>query len=190
MMPCKSISRGKFLLGLPFLLVAAVAFGQQLKFPRESIQFTLDRQHFTVSGYYYFCGSAGTFPIMYPFPNGSKVVDSAVVKDCISLADVPFKTMSDGLVFSLNRPSTDTTVLQIYYREKLAGHKATYILTTTRAWGRSLEHATYSLLVAPGVKVTSLSVTPDSKMDTGLGTLYFFTRRDFMPTTDFVVEFE
>ena len=186
----KKQSSGKSLLVLPLLFLAHSLLGQGLTFPRESINFRLDRQHFSVSGYYYFAGATGRFPVLYPFPNGSNVVDSATVTDSKELRSIAYTMQDNGLVFGLNRPSADTSVIQIYYREKLAGNKATYILTTTRAWGRALEQASYSLLVAPGIKVTSLSLKPDSEMDTPQGRLYFFIRKDFMPAGDFVVEFE
>lgn len=186
----KKQSSGKYFSVLPLLFLACSLMGQGLTFPRESICFRLDRQHFSVSGYYYFAGAAGLFPVLYPFPNGSGVVDSATVTDSKELRPLPYTMQDNGLVFGLNRPTADTSVIQIYYREKVTGGKATYILTTTRAWGRALEWASYSLLVAPGIKVTSLSLKPDSEMDTPLGRLYFFKRADFMPAGDFVVEYE
>jgi hypothetical protein len=177
---------------LLFLCSVTVVNAQQLQFPREAINFTIDSVHFTVDGYYYFKNPTAqeqATSISYPFPNGSKVVDSAWVFDCTKLYNIPFSKGKNDISFKLFVQAKDSTVFRIGYREKHDGKTAHYILTTTKLWNRPLLEASYSLCVPAYITITNFSYKPDTALKQGSNTIYLFRKKDFMPTTDFVFTF-
>jgi len=176
------------------LLIFSVALlqAQQLEFPHEAINFTIDSTFFTVDGFYFFKNSSNTTvsrTISYPFPNGSSVVDSSWVYDCSKLICIPFIKRNNDLHFSVTALPNNTPVVRIGYRERHDGKTAHYILTTTKYWNHPLLEASYSLTVPAYIAIISFSYTPDTTFKQGNNTLYLFHKKNFMPDKDFIVRF-
>jgi hypothetical protein len=179
-------------LSLLLLFVVAFAHAQQIQFPREAINFSIDSVYFTIDGYYTFKNSSDktlSIPISYPFPNGSSVVDSSWVYDCINLRSIPFITGKNDIRYNVQILAADSSVVHIGYREKHNGKIAHYILTTTKYWNRPLLEASYSLFVPHYITVTDFSYLPDKTIKQPNGTLYLLKKNNFMPTQDFIVSF-
>lgn len=79
---------------------------------------------------------------------------------------------------------------KIFYRQRLYGNKAEYILTTAEYWGKPLQVANFQLEIPAHVKIDSLSYEPDS-VDVGQDiSRYFWQKSNFMPNKNFIILFD
>ena len=81
--------------------------------------------------------------------------------------------------FSVYFPAQSNVIIRLFYEQATPRGKGTYILTTTKPWGRPLEKAAYRLL-PEGVRITGSNyiLTPDPYG------AYRWTREQFMPLAD------
>jgi hypothetical protein len=74
-----------------------------------------------------------------------------------------------------------------YYRQSLKTNSATYIVTTTRKWGRPIDLAQFRLKVPANFKDVRLTFKADSVAPSDSVVTYFFTRKKFYPDRDVTV---
>lgn len=156
-----------------------------LEFVRESIDFSIDSQRFSINGIYHFAnGSEHTIhrTILFPF---AKNTDSVAVKRVFNLTNmehIDFKEVENGIVFKLSVPPMDTVKVNIAYSQKTVKEN-TYILESTQTWGKPLQRADYSLTFDHSVQIDSIYPPPDG-MDNHV---YFWKKRDFYPHENYRV---
>jgi hypothetical protein len=150
--------------------------------------------NFYVSGTYYHKGNSNTnYLLMYPFPVGSVYgkPDSIFIFNLTDNNKIEFEKKSEGLlVFKIEFQSVNEIALQISYKQELLGHRAEYILETTRSWREPLFKADYQLIIPDSLKISRFSILPDDSHKTGNEIIYYWTRTNYMPLENMVFEFE
>ena len=159
----------------------------QVSFFEEYIDFSIDKQHFTINGIYSFCNYSDreiNQPILFPFADDVLEIDSIRVVNLKTSSNVAFTKSGKYISFVLKIMPKDTVDLNIYYRQKTVSSNK-YIITSTKAWGKPLEKAFYSLTVDKGINIKSFSYQPDSFKKKKR--IYFWKKDNFMPDEDFIV---
>ncbi|HOW24253.1 MAG TPA: hypothetical protein PK711_01165 [Bacteroidales bacterium] len=167
---------------------------QSLEFFEESLLFKISGGFFTVDGQYYFrnTGQSDIHQILfYPFPAD----DHPVSTDSVSVTETPVTEeqllvhrSEKGFSFLVQLKAGEEKAYHIHYRQKVRNH-ATYILTSTRHWGKPLEKAFYQLTVPLDIQIIRLSYPPDYQENNLNERIYYWFRQDFMPDRDFEIEF-
>jgi len=174
------------------LLACIPGFSQQLSFYRESLNFELDSSRFYVSGMYFIRNNADkaiSTHLFYPYIYDTSVIDSISVYNCNTMQSLDVLEGKKGHRFNLAIPANDSAVLNIRYNHLHNHHSVTYILTSTRFWGRAFNEADYTLRVQKGIKPTQLFMSPDTLWSDNEYLYYYWKRFQFMPDKDFIVEF-
>lgn len=178
--------------GIFLTSVLSVCSQDKLKFDEEYLTFEISRNLFQVSGVYLFSANDSIeHLILYPFPV-ERVYGKAFdifVKDVKTGKSLPFSMAKDSSGIRFRTKVSGSSQLQIGYSQVLKSNRAKYILTTTQNWGRPLKFADYKLVVDSGIVITSFSMEPQQKIIQGGKTVYFWQKTDFMPTSDFEVQF-
>jgi len=180
---------------LLFLIGSAVR-GQDLSFFQEDITFTLDKNYFSVDGYYWFANQSNKIcesMIYYPFGISSEreKVDSVEVYN-ISQNAIPkiINRSKNGITFLLSIAGMDTAVYHIKYIQTIAGDSVKYILTSTQKWNKALDNAEYKLMVDTRIKLTGFSYEPDKVYNIEGKKIYLWKRSNFMPASDMLFHFK
>lgn len=167
-----------------------------LEFIREDISFTINDSFFYVDGIYYICNVTDK-PVnnilYYPFPVDSLygIVESVLIYNLTDTIPVKIiKRKENGFSFKVSLEPFRIGKYRIYYRQKLDGNKAEYILTTTKYWGKPLQTANFQLEIPNHIKIDSLSFEPDSIYVNQDINKYFWQMTDFMPDKNFIIIFD
>ena len=158
-----------------------------VSFFEEHIDFNLDSTYFSINGIYSFYNSSNETvnkKILYPFAVQVNMIDSIKVIDLNGLAILKYSFIDNAISFNITIPPKDTVDLNIFYRQK-SSNKNTYILTTTRAWGKPLDKAIYTLTTPKSLSIDSFSYKPDSNRVVDDKRLYFWQKYHFLPKLDF-----
>ncbi len=91
----------------------------------------------------------------------------------------------DDETFTLNFAPHETIAVSLYYEQEAHTPNARYILTTTKSWGLPLTKARY-LLKTEGVS----KIHSNYKMRQDDENNWHWERRDFMPESDWLIEWE
>lgn len=167
-----------------------------LEFIQEDISFSIQDSFFCVDGIYYICNVTNK-PVnnilFYPFPVDGLygIVDSVLIynlTDTIPLEII--KRKENGFSFKISLEPFRVGKYKIFYRQKLNGNKAEYILTTTKYWGKPLQIANFKLHIPNHIKIDSLSFEPDSIYVNQDINKYFWQMIDFMPDKNFIIIFD
>jgi hypothetical protein len=178
-----------------FLFIVLGLTGQtqnNITFEKEDITFEIKDRLFSVNGIYYFHSEArDTFVVMFPFPIDSiysrphnlrvgypdtgEAISYQAANDSSSIV---FQTIADR-----NRP------IQIEYQQTLKTKKASYILLSANTWQKALKQADYKLVADTNIIIKYLSLKPDKMIFLYGKNIYLWHKADFIPQTDFNVEF-
>jgi hypothetical protein len=178
-----------FILVLSFIL-AGQAKGGSLLFIKENIALSLlSSDTLQVKGNYFFStidSLTSRAPLFYPFP-----VDSFAafpyfidVRDSRTLKKMSFEKQEQGIAFSIDVKSGDTTEVSIMYNQTVANSRGRYILLTTGSWGRPLVDSRYSVSVPKTLTLSYMSYECDSVALSGKRLIYSFFKKQFMPDRD------
>lgn len=167
-----------------------------LEFIREDLSFTIQDSFFNVDGIYYICNVTDK-PVnnilYYPFPTDSLygIVDSVLIYNLTdSIPAEIIRRKENGVSFKVSLEPFRVGKYKIFYRQKLYGNKAEYILTTTKYWGKPLQKANFQLEIPNHIKIDSLSYEPDSiYVNKGISK-YFWQKNNFMPNKNFIILFD
>ncbi|HAN00676.1 MAG TPA: hypothetical protein DCQ26_18940 [Marinilabiliales bacterium] len=165
---------------------------QPLTFYRESLNFEIDSSHFYVSGMYFLRNpntKPGTTRILYPYVYETSQIETISVVNLLTMKKLDVLPVKKGHSFQLQVPGNDSVVLHIKYSHQHDGTRATYILTTTKFWHRPFDEADYTLRVKKGIVVEKLFLPPDTTWIDLDYIYYHWKRRNFMPESDFTIEF-
>jgi len=163
-----------------------------VEFVSESIRIDITDDRVTVTGSYTLRSSDSApvaFPLMYPFPIGSGLSypDTVTVVMAEDRLPIPFRENRERgmIMFSVKPGISDTFV--VTYTQKIDGTSARYILTSTKAWGKPLERAVFTVIVPSYFRDVELSYKPDNIRKGRDTVTYTLTRTDFMPDRDLVI---
>ncbi len=173
------------------LLTGMLQAHNAVNFFEEYIDFSIDQQHFSVNGMYSFCNNTEKpqmQPILFPFSEDVSKIDSIRIDNLSSSNKIPYRCLNKSLAFEFIIQPYDTVEIHIYYRQPISTVNR-YIITSTKAWGKSLEKAYYTLTANKEIErgIIDFSYAPDSiSNDNGIKT-YYWKKYDFMPERDFIV---
>jgi hypothetical protein len=168
-----------------FLLKIIPVFSQEISFYQEDITMEIEEGYFTVHGSYNFSSIADqTTHFLYPFPSGpiyGKVDSIHIFNTNKAIKVKPTKTTDRAVLFRIELERGQTTEVQVFYRQKLLGNRAEYILESTRSWGKPLKEASYQLIVPKTLQVEVFSYPPQDSILTDDKRIYFWHMSDFLP---------
>lgn len=160
-----------------------------VSFFEEHIDFTLNKQYFTINGVYSFRNNSDKSvnqPIIFPFADEVLNIDSIRVENLSASIKVPFKKKEKHIEFELKISSKDTVDINIFYRQKTSQIN-TYIISSTQSWGKPLEKAIYTLTADKKIKINSFSYLPNSVKQNKKIKTYFWRKENFMPKNEFTI---
>jgi len=176
------------------ILTSSFSFAQRADFFKEDITFRLDSTHIDVEGIYWFLNNNNKpvfSEIFYPFPvsSGSEI-DSIRLFNITAGQKTKYNLESDnGISFNLFIPPQDTVLFQIGYRQKLNVDSAVYILRSTQAWGKPLQHAEYKLITSAAFRIKDFSYQPQKVYNIENKKIYYWELKNFMPSKDMIFTF-
>ena len=164
------------------------------RFLAEVVRVVITRDRMTVTGRYDFAGGAPRewLPLLYPFPADTALGSPRAIAAQMVGADgaVPLRWSGDASGVNLGVPldSSGRGRLEVSYEQRLLGRRATYLLTTARAWGRPLDRASLEVVWPHDLGSPRFSL-PLRRFTASPGTTtYRFVAAPFQPETDLVVE--
>jgi len=177
-------------------LFPSFVFSQYLQFYREDITFEIKDGFFYACGIYHFCNNGDKEiqrVLFYPFP-----IDSLYGEvDTINATDLNAKSLNiivnkteKGFLFRVKLRPYGIGKYKISYRQRLLKNKAEYILLTTQKWGIPFESSAYRLVTPADMKVTSTSYIPDSVRQVNDKTIYYWSKKSFMPDKNMIFYFD
>lgn len=171
---------------LAFLALPMLATAQHtIEFIGEKIDFAIDRDRFSVNGIYVFVNKSESTvkqTILFPFSPAS---DSIILNRVFNLTyseNIDYQKVNNAVTFKTFAFSKDTIKVNISYAQKTAPENI-YILKSTRLWEKPLAWADYSLTVDASVQIDSFSLKPD----TMIYNAFYWSKKNFYPTDDFVI---
>ncbi len=184
--------RAPFLFSV-FIVLSANIFSQGLSFYKEIITMKIDRGYFHVTGIYYLRSDRKTSEVLvYPYPAGPLygAVDSVSIHNLTSDKPVtPLKTDKLNTIFNIDFSHAGDQEIQIYYRQRIAGNRAEYILKSTIGWKKPLDHASYQLIVPSGIRISSFSIIPQDSIATDREVVYLWNKYHYMPSENLIFEY-
>lgn len=167
-------------------------------FESEVIRIFIEPDSLRVEGLYNLRGAGERKQIVtlsYPYPE-DELLGAARTELLEARTDGPwiplsFSEKSDGrgALWQIPvSPDSEVTVRTVYRQQRLT-HYARYIVTTTRAWTRPLQHARFEIYLPPGVFPVEFSY--DFQPGQGkFGPCWVFEENNFWPDRDITVTWE
>jgi hypothetical protein len=148
-----------------------------------------------LDGTYYFENHgpvAAGWSIFYPLINTTELPFpvSVSVVDASNGDPLTFENSTTGVLFFLSVPPERTKKIRVRYHQQTPAGKFEYILTTTKAWGRPLERAEFSIVVPDSLELISCSPSFDRKEKNGQETIYHIRRDHFMPASNLMIQWK
>lgn len=173
-------------------MLVSAALGAALSFEAEELQFTLKPDTWEVDGLFYFANYTETSfsgPIFFPVPVDSlslapELITLEITEDSAGKCKLLSQSQA-GFSFYLEIPELHFCTLHLVYRQELKGNIATYIITSSRAWGQPLEYASYDLRVDPALQLIELPFPLQEYNDNS----YHWENLNFTPEKDFRILF-
>ena len=173
--------------------------GATIDFYKEDITLTVSDSMASVAGIYWFRNPTEMhvpYPVSFPFYVDSTslfpdsitayVKEDSLGKPLPAPVDIQIMKFKSQNSIGIRVPITakGTTVWHLDYSQKILANHARYILTSTAAWGRPLEDATYKFVVP--VSYDSVQVWPiaDTSYAQGDKKIYLCHKVNFMPKQD------
>ena len=168
---------------------------QQIDFYKEDLTFRISNDTFFVSGNYYLKSDSEInkqISLFYEVPTDSIYyypVNSTYFYNITTNEEIKnVKRTTSGMVFPIFQ-QVETTLF-VSYQQKLKSNTAKYILRTTRYWRKPFEEATYKLIIPNELEVSKFTYVPDKTEIIGDKKIYYWSKKDFMPSTDMEFEFK
>ena len=164
-----------------------------IDFYKEDIVLTVSDSEAVISGTYWFRNPTEMhipYPVSFPFyvdstslfPDGI----SAYIKNDSTITQIPFMKYKIAKSIGIRVPMTakGTTIWHLDYSQKILSPHARYILTSTAAWGKPLENATYKFIVPASFDSVRVWPNADTVYNQGDQKIYLCHKVNFMPKRD------
>lgn len=166
---------------------------QSVIFSSESLQFVLEDSICHMSGTYVFKNTSDqstTTKLLYPFylDEGFDYPFFYEVKAGEQDQPLQISTHPRGLSFWLEIEPNASKKIWVRYSQKAPNGNFTYILTSTQAWKRPLDHAAYEIKVPLGLELQDCSLAVDSTKSFPAFLLYRIERDNYLPSRDLKIK--
>jgi hypothetical protein len=168
-----------------FYVLYKLRWSKQAEFTGEEVTINLEPGLARVEGVYRFHNPRDeerTLTLSYPFADGEDFGEPAnvVVRDDAG-ADVPYRWKNGKIKFDVKLKPGGDTPIRVSFEQACCGSEFTYVLTSTRSWGRALKEARF-VVEAPASLGPVASTYPLERLaDDGAIVKYGFTRENFSP---------
>ncbi len=174
------------------VLSVSLSPSQLIRFYQEEVRIRIYGDSCIVTGTYHFRNLTGTRiaqNLLYPFPVSTELPEPTTVTIVRHPAriSVPWWKAPHGVVFTVPLEGHKSAIYEVQYVQKTPAGMMTYILTSTKSWGRTFDEATYSIEIPRGFAIESISIPPDTSWTTERVTVFRTKRRSFMPDRDLVI---
>lgn len=179
------MNKGVLVITFLFTVNITIFSQERISFFGENIDFLIDKEIFGINGVYFFLNNYEKDvenTIFFPFGLYSKEIEIVNVFNLKENKKINYVHGHQGISFKLNIAPKDTVIINISYTQR-AEEENTYVLKSTQTWGEPLVFANYTLTVDNSVKLKSLSYKPDKRKKS----VYYWYKKDFYPSKDFVV---
>jgi hypothetical protein len=192
-------------LWIPVLVVGGAAAGfatyflykrhaaSRLSFAGEDVTIKLAPDRAYVTGVYRFYNPGDktrTLKLRYPFARGPKVGEPENISVRGGGEEIPFSWKRHGVAFEVEVPARGEAAVTVSFEQPCSGCEYTYILTSTRNWGRPIDEARFAVVVPVQLAPVDCSYEwEEAPAAEGLAR-YEFSREDFYPDVDLVVHWE
>ncbi len=176
----------------PLLLVlffGTLRAGGLVEFTSERIEMRVRGNVVTIHGTYHFTNpnpKPVRVTMFYPFP----VDSSHPYPHAIRVKPIAYHKVKDGITWTLDALPKTLSTVEVTYSQTCRDRSARYILTTTRAWGRGLRQAEFTVRVPGAFKEVALSYSPDSLKELNGEQVFYLTKKDFLPDKDLMVQWK
>jgi hypothetical protein len=143
-----------------------------VEFYQEEITFIINDSIARVEGVYHFRNNTGkefAMPVMFPFYVDSVTgypdyIEAFQADSAGNITPLDFIEMPERGSIRMRIPITTAqeTVWHLNYEQRISAKKAVYIITTTAAWQKPLEQATYTFVVPASFKNVKVWPEPDT----------------------------
>lgn len=192
---------------LVLLGLAKLAFGGDLvlnkepgkssvDFFKEEITLSVNDSEATINGVYYFRNDTeknGEFPVLFPFYVDSLTLFpysiKAYVIDNAKTVKLNYRIIEKARSISMTIPIKAHSITTWYldYSQIIKASKARYIITSTSAWGKPLEKATYKFIVPSNFDNITAWPQPDTALIDKSNTILISHQTNFLPRRDMEV---
>ena len=164
-----------------------------VEFCKEEVTLEVGDGHACITGIYYFRNNTNRdlqMPVVFPFYIDSLTAFPHHIEAAVNSADceaVPtFDRVPDRDMVSLRIPvkADDITSWRLTYQQEIGAKRAVYILTSTAAWKKPLEEATYYFIAPDSFSDINTWPIPDTTYIEGPDRIFKSVRYDFMPQRD------
>jgi len=170
-----------------------------VEFFKEEISMTVNKSEFAISGTYYFRNNTDgdkPMPIVFPFyiddsthyPYEIKV--SAIEGNDERPLEFQENRERGSIRFDIPMKPNDTTAWRLEYAQKIDRPQATYILQSTRAWGKPLEEAQYRIDIPDNINVDYIWADVDSVTDSGNREVLWIHKTEYLPFKDMIIRWK
>jgi hypothetical protein len=190
------------IMAISILSLITSVYGQNKIAPRgnspvdfftEEITLSVSDSISQISGIYYFRNNTSNdkpFTAMFPF-----YVDSlsafpdkirAYIVTAGDTAEIDYRPIieRDAIVLQIPLVPNGVTSWHLDYSQRISFHRAVYIITSTAAWKKPLEEATYRFVVPARFDSVLVWPEPDSTKRIGSNIEYISHKTNFMPQRD------
>jgi len=164
----------------------------------EEITMEVNESEVSIGGVYYFRNNTSkdkSFPIIFPFYVDSLTsfpdrIDAYVISGS-DTSVINFQSLEERHCIRLGIPMIpdSVTIWHLDYNQKISSRKARYILTSTSAWKKPLEKATYRFIAPKSFDINYAWPEADTVI-TGDKVTLIANRTDFMPPRDMEIIWE
>ena len=137
-----------------------------------------------------------TLPVLYPFTVDEyqdfphQISAKSITAEGEQPLEFAWRRNDNAIRLNVSAEGKSSTEMRVTYSQRLKGKQARYILTTTKAWGRSLKSADYQLILSENLKISSISF-PFDRTENIAGKRYYFSHKEnFMPALDLIIRWE
>ena len=182
-------------MGVLLTITFILSLGQLPDFYRENINMTVKDSIVKIEGYYFFFNNSAydtKIALAYPFPINEdlKFPFAISIFDNTQKKEVPYRKQRKSVSFPVSISALDSTIILINYTQKCTDNYFEYILTSTKAWGKPLKLAEFTIGIDSTLKLISHSYDFDSTYSNKDKTYYYFKRKNFFPDEDIYLRWE
>jgi len=170
-----------------------------VEFFKEEISMTVNKNEFAISGTYYFRNNTNSdkpMPIVFPFyiddstlyPYDIKV--SVIEGNDERPLDFQENRERGSIRFAIPMNPDEVTTWRLEYAQKIDRPQATYILQSTKAWGKPLEEAQYRIDIPDNINVDYIWADVDSVTESGSREVLWIHKIEYMPFKDMIIRWK
>jgi len=190
----RSIFIGAFLISLAGIIIAqSYDIRPSVDFFQEEITLAVTDSTASVMGVYHFRNNTGKdfdMPVAFPFYVDSLSAYPHFIEAYIEKENgkqvLPHRRLTkfDGISLKIPLRAGQEMTWNLDYTQKISSKRAVYIITSTAAWKKPLERATYTFIAPANFANITAWPTPDTSfVQDGIKSFISY-EQDFMPTRD------